>query len=121
MFDAKGAKVGEESGDISRIGDSEGMVGAVVVGFDVIEGRKARNKKGEVRGVVVLDAEVGHHQDKGNRARVWWKSRVGVWWKSKYCRRETRRRLESLPGSFRPYIIFLCEKRCTSFPLYPAV
>ena len=39
------------------------------VGFDGIEGRKARHEKGEVRGVVVLDAEVVHHQDKGNGAR----------------------------------------------------
>jgi hypothetical protein len=81
VFDAKGAKAGEESGDIARIGDSEGVVGAVMmegeakkfggdrVGFDGIEGRKARHKKGKVRGVVVLDAEDVHHQDKGNGAR----------------------------------------------------
>ena len=68
-------------GNIGRIGDGEGVVGAIMVegedkkfrsgrvGFDVIEGRKTRHKKGEVRGVVVLDAEVVHYQDKGNRAR----------------------------------------------------
>jgi hypothetical protein len=81
VFDAKGAKAGEESGDIGRIGDGEGVVGAIMmegetkkfrsgrVGFDVIEGRKTRHEKGEVRGVVVLDAEVVHYQDKGNGTR----------------------------------------------------
>ena len=81
MFDAKGAKAGEESGDIGRIGDGEGVVGAIMmegetkkfrsdrVGFDVIEGRKTRHEKGEVRGVLVLNVEVVHDQDKGNRAR----------------------------------------------------
>jgi hypothetical protein len=81
VFDAKGAKAGEESGDIARIGDSESVVGAVMVegeakkfgsggvGFDVVEGREARHEKGEVRGVVVLDAEVVHHQYKGDGAR----------------------------------------------------
>jgi len=81
VFDTKRAKAGEESGDIGRIGDGEGVVGAVMVegeakkfrsgrvGFDVIESRKTRHEKGEVRGVVVLDAEVVHYQDKGNGAR----------------------------------------------------
>ena len=81
MFDAKGAKAGEESGDIGRIGDGEGVVGAIMmdgetkkfrsgrVGFDVIEGRKTRHEKGKVRRVVVLDAEVVHYQNKGNGTR----------------------------------------------------
>ena len=77
----KGTKASEESGDIAGIGDSECVLGAVVmereaekfggdgVGFDVVQGGQARDKKSEVRGVVVLDAEVVHDQDKGNRAR----------------------------------------------------
>jgi hypothetical protein len=43
-------------------------LGSDGVSFDVVEGGKARDKKSEVRGVVVLDAEVVHDQDKGNRA-----------------------------------------------------
>ncbi len=81
MGNTKGTKASEKSGDIAGIGDSESVLGAVVlereaekfggdgVGFDVIEGGKARNKKGEVGGFVVLDAEVVHDQDKGDRAR----------------------------------------------------
>ena len=81
MGNTKGTKASEESGDIAGIGDSECVLGAVVmereaekfggdgVGFDVVQGGQARDKKSEVRGVVVLDAEVVHDQDKGNRAR----------------------------------------------------
>ena len=80
MGNTKGTKASEKSGDIAGIGDSECVLGAVVlereaeilgsdgVSFDVVEGGKARDKKSEVRGVVVLDAEVVHDQDKGNRA-----------------------------------------------------
>jgi hypothetical protein len=39
------------------------------VGFAMIPGREARDEKGEVRGVLVLDAEVVNYQDKGDRAR----------------------------------------------------
>ena len=45
------------------------ILGSDGVSFDVVEGGKARDKKSEVRGVVVLDAEVVHYQDKGNGAR----------------------------------------------------
>jgi hypothetical protein len=34
---------------------------------------------------------------------------VSVWWKSKLWRRETRRRLDSLPASLRPYIVCLLD------------
>ncbi len=127
MFDAKRAKAGEESGDIARIGDSEGVVGAVMVegeakkfgsgrvGFDVIEGRNARHKKGKVRGVVVPNAEVVHHQDKGNGARGVVEKTGGLGLV------EIERLQESLPASLRPYIFFSMQKRCTAFPLYPAV
>ena len=53
-------RVGERSRDIGK------RWGELLRG---IRGGKARNKKSEVRGVVVLDAEVVHDQDKGNRAR----------------------------------------------------
>jgi hypothetical protein len=81
VWNTKGTKASEKSGDITGIGDSEGVLGAVVsereaekfggdgVGFDVVEGGKARDKKGEVGWVVVLDAEVVHDQDKGDGAR----------------------------------------------------
>ncbi len=48
VFDAKGTEASEESGDVTRVGDSEGVVGAVVlegeaqkfgsegVGFDMV-------------------------------------------------------------------------------------
>ncbi len=48
MFDAKGTEASEESGDVARVGDSEGVIGAVVlegeaeefgstgVGFDMV-------------------------------------------------------------------------------------
>ena len=36
--------------------------------FDMVESGKTRDKEGKVRGVVVLHAEVVHHQDEGNRA-----------------------------------------------------
>jgi hypothetical protein len=48
VFDAKGTEASEESGDVARVGDSEGVVGAVVlegeteefgsmgVGFDMV-------------------------------------------------------------------------------------
>ena len=35
----------------------------------MVEGRKTGDKESKVRGVVVLHAEVVHHQDEGNRAR----------------------------------------------------
>jgi hypothetical protein len=35
----------------------------------MVESGKTRDKEGKVRGVVVLHAEVVHHQDEGNRAR----------------------------------------------------
>jgi hypothetical protein len=35
----------------------------------MVKGRKTGDKESKVGGVVVLDAEVVHHQDKGNRAR----------------------------------------------------
>jgi hypothetical protein len=34
----------------------------------MVEGRKTGDKESKVRGVVVLHAEVVHHQDEGNRA-----------------------------------------------------
>ena len=37
--------------------------------FDMVESGKTRDKEGKVGGVVVLHAEVVHHQDEGNRAR----------------------------------------------------
>jgi hypothetical protein len=39
------------------------------VGFDMVQSGEARDKKGEVRGAVVLDAEVVNYQDKGDGAR----------------------------------------------------
>ena len=36
--------------------------------FDMVESGKTRDKEGKVGGVVVLHAEVIHHQDEGNRA-----------------------------------------------------
>ena len=36
--------------------------------FDMVESGKTRDKEGKVRVVVVLHAEVVHHQDEGNRA-----------------------------------------------------
>jgi hypothetical protein len=39
------------------------------VGFAVIQSREARDEIGEVRGVLVFDAEVVNYQDKGDRAR----------------------------------------------------
>ncbi len=73
MFNAKGTEASEKSGDVSGVRDSEGVVEAVVlegeakkfggegVGFYIVQGGKARNEKGEVRGVVILDAEVVNH------------------------------------------------------------
>ena len=81
VFDAKGTEASEESGDVTRVGDSEGTAGAVMgegkaekgrgdgVSFDVIKCRQTRDNKSEVRGMVVLHAEIVNHQDKGNRAR----------------------------------------------------
>ena len=37
--------------------------------FGVVQGRQAGDKEGKVRGVVVLHAEVVHHQDKGDGTR----------------------------------------------------
>jgi hypothetical protein len=34
----------------------------------MVKGGKTRDKESKVRGVVVLHAEVVHHQDEGNRA-----------------------------------------------------
>ena len=39
-----------------------------------------------------------------------------AWWKSKLWRRETRRRLDSLPASLRPYIVFSMRKTMYDFP-----
>jgi hypothetical protein len=40
------------------------------VGFDMVQSGEARDKKGEVRGAMVLDAEVVNYQDKGDGARI---------------------------------------------------
>ncbi len=37
--------------------------------FYMVMGRETEDKESKVRGAVVLDAEVVHHQDKGDRAR----------------------------------------------------
>ena len=39
---------------------------SIGVGFDMVQSGEARDKKGEVRGAVVLDAEVVYHQDDGD-------------------------------------------------------
>ncbi len=74
------SEAGKQGGDVARIGDSESTTGAVMgegkaekgrgdgVSFDVIKCRKTRDKESEVRGLVVLDAEIVNHQDKGDRA-----------------------------------------------------
>jgi hypothetical protein len=43
VFDAKRAKAGEESGDIGRIGDGEGVVGSIMV-----EGETKKFRSGRV-------------------------------------------------------------------------
>jgi hypothetical protein len=81
VSDAGRSEAGEEGGDVTGVGYSEGAGGAVViegeaeefggegVGFAVIQGREARDEIGEVRGVLVFDAEVVNYQDKGDGAR----------------------------------------------------
>ena len=80
MSDAGRSEAGQEGRDITGVGDSEGSRRAVViereaeefcgegVGFTMIQGREARDEKGEVRGVLVFDAEVVNYQDKGDGA-----------------------------------------------------
>ena len=75
------AKAGKKGGSIARVREREGARSAVVmegeakelgrdgVGFAVIQGGKARDKKLKVREVVVFDTEVIYHQDKGYRTR----------------------------------------------------
>jgi hypothetical protein len=75
------AKAGKKGGDIARVRERESARSAVVmegetkelgrdgVGFAVIQGGKARDKKFKVREVVVFDTEVIYHQDKGYRTR----------------------------------------------------
>jgi hypothetical protein len=69
------------------------------VGFDMVQSGETRDKKGDARGAMVLDAEVVNYQDKGDGARV-----------------VTRRRLDSLPASLRPYIVFSMRKIMYGFP-----
>jgi hypothetical protein len=76
-----GSEVFKEGGDVVRIRDGESSVETVVgygktkkrrgygMSFYMVKGRKTGDKESKVGGVVVLDAEVVHHQDKGNRAR----------------------------------------------------
>ena len=80
MCDSGRSEAGQEGRDITGVGDSEGSRRAVViereaeefcvegVGFTMIQGREARDEKGEVRGVLVFDAEVVNDQDKGDGA-----------------------------------------------------
>ena len=81
MGNAGGAEAGKESGNVTGVRNGEGAGRAVVmqreteefssdgVGFGMVKGGEARDEKGKVRGMVVFDAEVVHHQDKGDGAR----------------------------------------------------
>jgi hypothetical protein len=76
-----GTKTGEEGGDVARVGEGERARRAVVVdrkakelggdgvSFAVVGKRENGDKEVEVVLVVVLDAKVVHHQDKGDGAR----------------------------------------------------
>ncbi len=78
MGNAGRSEARKEVSDIAGVRHSEGVGRAVVVereakkfgsdrvGFCVIQGGEARDEKGEVRGVVVFDAEVVYHQDEGD-------------------------------------------------------
>ena len=78
--DAGRSEAGEESRHIAGVRHSEGAGRAVVfegetkefggegVGFDMIKSGDAGDEKGEVRGVLVFDAEVVNDQDKGDGA-----------------------------------------------------
>jgi hypothetical protein len=75
------AKAGKKGANIAGVRERESVRRAVVmegetkelgrdgVGFAMIEGGKARDKKLKVREVVVFDTEVIYHQDKSNRTR----------------------------------------------------
>ena len=81
MCNSGRTEAGQEGVDVTGVGNSEGAGGAVVVegeaeefcgegvGFAMVQGREARDEKGEVRGVLVFDAEVVNYQDKGDGAR----------------------------------------------------
>ncbi len=118
-FDAQGSEVKP------RVCQGHGALDAVVVEgeaqklgrdwarLDLVETRQSSDKIVEV--VAILKSSTA--ETKAIEQVKWWKRQgMRVLIKPEEDRRETRRRLESLPASFRPYMVWSILKTMNRFP-----
>jgi hypothetical protein len=116
--DPIGAKAVKQGVDVAWLGEREGALGAVVsnrkaqefgrdgMGFQKVETGKAKDEIVVVVAILVLDAKSSTTRT-NEMGRDTWRNRQGVEVsrKSDSGKRETRRRFESLPVSFKPYMV----------------